>query len=83
MLDGGGHHFGCVLNGSFTTGDGGVCGHVSGTSCGYFGRLLCWGLESGVRVVQEWIVVPASRDLGRDEAGQGKTHGEDLNWMEN
>jgi hypothetical protein len=82
MLDGGGHHFGCVLNGSFTTGSG-VCGDVSGTSCGYFGRLLCWGLESGVRVVQEWIVVPASRDLSRDGAGQGKTHGEDLNWMEN
>jgi hypothetical protein len=48
MLDGGGHHFGSVLNGSFTAG-GSKSGHMGSTGCSDFGSVLdgLWGSPNG------------------------------------
>jgi hypothetical protein len=54
MFNGGGHHFGSVLNGSFTMGDGGVCGQVSGTSSSHFGSVLDWLRDSPADDLKRW-----------------------------
>jgi hypothetical protein len=77
-LDGSGHNFGCILDGSFASSSG-VSSHVSSPSCCYFGRFLCWWLERRVGVVQEGIVVPTGGKLGRNNTGQRKENGNYLN----
>jgi hypothetical protein len=60
VFDFSGPNFGSVWKGTSTTGSSSVSGHVRSACGGYFSRLLCWWLESGIREVEERIVVPSS-----------------------
>jgi hypothetical protein len=60
MLNFSGPNFGTVGNRSSSTSGSSVSGHVRSPCGGYFRRLLCRWLESGIREVEVRIVVPSS-----------------------
>jgi hypothetical protein len=60
MLNFSGPNFGTVGNRSSSTSGSSVSGHVRSPCGGYFRRLLCRWLESGVREVEVRIVVPST-----------------------
>ena len=59
----------------------GVGGKMGGTGSGHFGRLLNRWRKSSERVVLEWIVVPAGRELGRNSTGHQDDNGSHLRQM--
>jgi hypothetical protein len=78
VFDFSGPNFGTVGNRSSTT-SGSVSGHVRSPCGGYFRRLLCWWLESGIREVEERIVVPSSWVLlSGSKANHTQKHCENL-----